>query len=137
MTMAAGRSLSLLWPDGHAPPGSSRLGEEAIADLRVGEVVSAIVGGEGPAGRRAARERFAQHVLTELLLDPEIITYRQAVLTDLLDNPSLRERLEQALPALEALGDVPRGERYKPTAEPGFERVARRLADLELLVDVV
>jgi hypothetical protein len=41
------------------------------------------------------------------------------------------------LPALEALGDVPRGERYRPLAEPGLERVARRLADLELLVEVV
>ena len=129
--------VSLLWPDGRATAAIGRLADEAIADLHLAEIVSAIVGADAPAGRLAARERFAERVLTELLSDAEIIAYRQAVLTDLLDHPPLRERLEAVLPGLEALGDVPRGERYRPTAEPGLERVARRLIDLELLVDVV
>jgi hypothetical protein len=132
-----GQPLSLLWPGSRATAEIGRLDEQAIADLHLDEIVRAIVGGGAPAGRLAARERFAHEVLTTLVRDSEIIACRQAVLTDLLDNPSLRERLEQVLPALEALGDVPRGERYRPTAEPGLERVARRLADLELLIDVV
>ena len=135
--MLAGQPLSLLWPGSRPTAALSRLDELAIADLHLDEILRAIVGGGAPAGRLAARERFAHEVLTTLVRDTEIIAYRQAVLADLLDNASLREQLEQVLPALEALGDVPRGERYRPTAEPGLERVARRLADLELLIDVV
>jgi hypothetical protein len=135
--MPTRRPLSLLWPAGHDAAGGVRLGEEASADLHLSDIVAAIVGSDAPAGRLAARERFARQVLTELLLAPEVIAHRQAVLADLLANPALREQLELMLSSLEALGDVPRGERYRPTAEPGLERVARRLADLELLVDVV
>ena len=135
--MSAGRPLSLLWPEGLRGAPAARLDDQAIADLHLDEIVRAIVSAGAPAGRLATRERFAHDVLTTLITEPDIIAYRQAVLTDLIDNPRLRERLERALPALEALGDVPRGERYRPTAEPGLERVARRLADLELLVDVV
>src|ERR671939_1332978 len=135
--MLAGQPLSLLWPGSRPTAALSRLDELAIADLHLDEILRAIVGGGAPAGRLAARERFAHEVLTTLVRDTEIIAYRQAVLADLLDNASLREQLEQVLPGLEALGDVPRGERYRPTIEPGLERVARRLADLELLIDVV
>jgi DNA mismatch repair protein MutS len=135
--MAPGQPLTLLWPHGRANIASSRLGDEVVADLHLDAVIRAIVGTDAPAGRLAARERFAHQVLTELLWEPEVIAHRQAVLTDLLDNPALRECLDQVLPALEALGDLQRGERYKPLAEPGLERVARRLADLELLVDAV
>src|SRR4051794_4931 len=135
--MSAGRPLSLLWPDGMRGAPAARLDDQPIADLHLDEIVRAIVSAGAPAGRLATRERFAHDVLTTLIAEPDIIAYRQAVLTDLLDNPPLRERLERALPALEALGDLPRAERYRPTAEPGLERVARRLADLELLVDVV
>jgi hypothetical protein len=137
MAMPVGQPLSLLWPDGARSTAGSRLDEQAMADLHLDQVITAIVGGSAPPGRLAARERFAQQVLTTLVREPEVIAYRQAVVTDLVDNPSLRQRLEDSVSALEALGDVPRGERYRPTAEPGLERVARRLADLELLVEVV
>ena len=132
--MSSGRPLSLLWPEGMRGAPAARLDDQAIADLHLDEIVRAIVSAGAPAGRLATRERFAHDVLTTLITEPDIIAYRQAVLTDLLDNPPLRERLERALPALEALGDLPRAERYRPTAEPGLERVARRLADLELRV---
>jgi DNA mismatch repair protein MutS len=135
--MSSGRPLSLLWPEGMRGAPAARLDDQAIADLHLDEIVRVIVSAGAPAGRLATRERFAHDVLTTLIAEPDVMAYRQAVLTDLLDNPPLRERLERALPALEALGDLPRGERYRPTAEPGLERVARRLADLELLVDVV
>src|SRR5919202_369345 len=135
--MPAGQPLSLLWPEGTRGAPASRLDDQAVADLHLDDIVRAIVSAGTPAGRVAARERFAHEVLTTLICQPAIIAYRQAVVTDLVDNPSLRKRLEGVLPALEVLGDVPRGERYRPTAEPGLERVARRLADLELLIDVV
>src|SRR6266849_1826763 len=103
-----GRPLSLLWPNGRARTVSSRLSEQVSADLRLPEIIRAIVArGDAPAGRLASRARFAQQVLTELLLDAEVIGHRQAVLTDLLENPSLQESLEHLLPALEALGDLP------------------------------
>ena len=59
--------VSLLWPDGRATAAIGRLADEAIADLHLAEIVSAIVGTDAPAGRLAARERFAERVLTELL----------------------------------------------------------------------
>ncbi|MDQ6674662.1 MAG: hypothetical protein M3069_28660 [Chloroflexota bacterium] len=135
--MHSGPSLSLLWPARRPRAGGRQIGSDAAADLQVNEVVRAIVGTDAPAGRLAARERFARGVLIDLLQELDVLEYRQGVLADLLEHADLRARLEAVLPALEALGDLPRGERYKPAAEPGLERVARRLADLELLVEVV
>ena len=108
-----------------------------MTDLELGTIVSALVADDASPARRAARERFAHDVLSQLLIDPEIIAYRQEVLADLLAHPTLCDALEARLPSLEALAEAPRGERYRPTAEPGLERVARRLADLELLVETV
>ncbi|MBV9577502.1 MAG: hypothetical protein JO057_02810, partial [Chloroflexi bacterium] len=130
----------LLWP---APPGSDlqrqRVSDEAAADLELARIAAALVAPETPAPRRAARERFALTVLRQLTQDPEVIAYRVAILSDLLSRPALRERIGELLPSLEELGHVPSGERYRPTADPtpNLERVARRLADLELLVEVV
>ena len=58
--MPAAQPLSLLWPTGRATAPIGRLADEAIADLHLAEIVSAIVGADAPAGRLAARERFAQ-----------------------------------------------------------------------------
>jgi DNA mismatch repair protein MutS len=130
--------VSLLWPPPGKPHvGPQRLRDEAFADLELGSVVTALVGADAPSGRRPARESFAADVLRELVCEPEIIAYRVAVLTDLIEGPTLRQQLSELLPSLEQLGQAPVGERYRPTAEPSLERVARRLADLELLVDVV
>jgi hypothetical protein len=135
--MSSDRPLSLLWPDGSIPHKVRRLSDAASADLELPRIVAALVDSGAPAGRRASRERFAMEVLGQLLTDRDVISYRQAVLSDLLDRPALCRQLEELLPGLEALADAPRGERYRPTADPGLERVARRLADLELLVDSV
>jgi DNA mismatch repair ATPase MutS len=135
--MGADRPLSLLWPDGSAHHAAMRLSDAASADLELPRIVTALVDSSAPPGRRASRERFALDVLSQLLTDREVISYRQAVLADLLDRPATCQQLEELLPSLEALADAPRGERYRPTADPGLERIARRLADLELLVDSV
>jgi len=135
--MPAALPLSLLWPHGRGATASATLGEEAAADLDLAAVIRAIVGAAAPAGRVGAREQFTSQVLTQLLQDPDVIAHRQAVLADVLELPTLRERVADVLPALEAIGTPARGERYRPLAEPGLERVARRLADLELFVEVV
>ena len=130
----------LLWP---ASPGSHlqrpRLSEEATRDLDLATIAAAMVSSDTPSARRGARERFALNVLRQLTQDPAVIRYRVAVVTDLLRQPALRKQLTELLPSLEELGSMPNGERYRPTADPSpsLERVARRLADLELLVDVV
>jgi hypothetical protein len=129
--------LSLLWPNGRGGSASTTLGEEAAADLDLAAVTRAIVGTAAPAGRLPAREHFARQMLMLLLLEPADIAHRQAVLADVLEFPSLREHIAEVLPSLEAIGVPVRGERYRPLAEPGLERVARRLADLELFVEVV
>ena len=130
--------VSLLWPSpGNPRVRPQRLGDEAVADLELGSVAAALVGADAPSGRRSAREAFAMAGLRELVCEPEVIAYRLAVLTDLIEHPMLREQLVELLPSLEQLAQAPVGERYRPTAEPSLERVARRLADLELLVDVV
>jgi DNA mismatch repair protein MutS len=137
--MTSGEPLRLLWPPGHIAQAHRRQGlsEEAATDLRLPELITAMALPDTPPARQAKRERFAHQVLTHLLTEPELIAHRQSIVTDLLNNHSLRDRLESILPSLETLGDVPRAERYRPTAQPELERVARRLSDLELLVDVV
>jgi DNA mismatch repair protein MutS len=135
--MPPGQPLSLLWPHSRGSLAHVRLGDDAVTDLHVDVLVNYIVAADAAAGRRAAREAFARQVLTDLPWEPAVITHRQAVLTDLLEDAALRDCLEQVLPALEALGDQHRGERYKPLAEPRLERVAHRLAELELFVDAV
>jgi hypothetical protein len=134
--MAPGAAtFSLLWPD--ARRDASPLGDNAFEDLQLNKIIEALTLAEASPGRRAARERFARGVLSHLLTDPEIIQYRQSIIAELVANPALRERLEALLPNLESLAEAPRGERYRPTADPGLERVARRLSDLELLVETI
>jgi DNA mismatch repair protein MutS len=129
---------SLLWPKPRTDTPWRQLSDQAAADLDLAVIVQAIAGASRtPSSRAGARERFVRQVLTELVTDAATIAYRQAVLGDLLDNPALRERLEDLLPSLEALGDAAFGERYRPGIDVGLERVARRLADLELLVETV
>jgi DNA mismatch repair ATPase MutS len=135
--MPSERPLSILWPDGIVRQGGARLSDAASADLELPRVVAALVDSSAPPGRRSARERFALDVLSQLLTDPDVISHRHAVLADLLDRPALCQQLEALLPSLEALADAPRGERYRPTVDLSLERVARRLADLELLVESV
>ncbi|MBV9546692.1 MAG: hypothetical protein JOY61_20175 [Chloroflexi bacterium] len=137
--MDTGAPFRLLWPAGQTANSGATfcLPADAAADLRVDAIVTAMALPDTPPVRQAKRDRFAHEILTNLLTDPEVIGHRQSILTDLLDNPSLADQLAALLPSLEALGDMPRGERYRPTAQPELERVARRLTDLELLIDAV
>jgi DNA mismatch repair protein MutS len=131
-------AISLLWPGGGRPKAGvgRRLTAEAANDLGLAEVIQTLAGAEGRSFRREQRERFAREVLAELCTDPSVIAYRQAVVADLLDDPPLRERLAQTLPGLDALSEAVSASRYRPADEGGVQRIARRLADLELFVEV-
>jgi DNA mismatch repair protein MutS len=130
--------VSLLWP--HGPPrrtGSGpQLPPDAAADLQLDEVVSALAAGEGRPARRHHREQLVRQTLTDLCTDPAVITYRQAVVDDLLASPDLRGRLAQILPDLDSLADRGPAGRFQAADDAAVQRVARQLGDLELFVDV-
>src|ERR687885_65303 len=134
----APRAMRLLWPAGSA--GAShpdRLGEPAASDLNVPDIARAIAGASGSPVQVQRREQAARLILGALISDPAVIIHRQAVLEDLLDDTALAAHLEAVLPKLEALTEVVNvPERYRTSGREALERVGRRLADLELLVEV-
>src|SRR5437879_2152160 len=80
---------SLLWPPGYSPDSRRGLevGPDAAADLDVGPVVQAL------SGYEPHREPFVSQLLRGLCIDSEVIVYRAEVLTNLLEEPELRQRL--------------------------------------------
>jgi DNA mismatch repair protein MutS len=133
-----GPAVSLLWPG--APPTaavSAALSPAAAEDLNVTAIVAVIVGSEGSRIRLQQRDHFARLTLCQLSLDPEVIGYRQAVFRDLDSDPRFAVRLAEILPQLEELSEVTAvSERYRPSARQALERIVRRLAELELFVDI-
>ncbi len=130
--------ISLLWPIG-SPRGSSagqQLPADAATDLQLTEIIRILVAGQGRPGRRDHRERLVRQTLGELCTDSAVIAYRQEVVDDFLNDPALRERLAQLLPDLEALSETSPSNRFQPLDEGAVQRIARRLGDLELFVDV-
>ncbi|MFI5268507.1 MAG: hypothetical protein ACHQ7M_14135, partial [Chloroflexota bacterium] len=99
----------------------------ARADLDLDEIVQALTGGEGK------RERFVNALLADMLTDGTIISYRQDVLDDLRRDGALCDRLREAMPGLAALA-LERG--HSPREQWSVLQIARRLAYLELYVDV-
>ncbi|MFQ3536658.1 MAG: hypothetical protein SNJ58_12350 [Aggregatilineales bacterium] len=116
--------LSLLLPPAKPTPAAS---EAAWArDLRLDDLVSAFA----PEPRYA---NFIRQTLTALNADPDVIAWRQAVLSDLLDNPALTQTVEQLLPRFADLrqGRALFGQRQRP---PLLE-TADRLAELDLFIN--
>jgi DNA mismatch repair protein MutS len=121
---------SLLWPpDFPLEAGSAaRLTPETTNDLDLKPISQAL------SGHDEHRERFVAGVLTELCTDPKVITHRQQVIANLLDEPALCERLRDLLPQLSALVRQPQRPMY--TYEWDVEQIVHRLAELELYVEV-
>src|SRR5205809_288800 len=120
---------SLLWPPRLRPaPGPDRLGPRTMADLDLDEIVHALTGGDG------GREQFVTAVLAELCTDTEVISYRQAVMSDLLHDPALRSRLGDVRPKLAGLMQA-QAARQRPGAH--ISAVARRVEELERYVHVM
>ncbi|MGE3268049.1 MAG: hypothetical protein AB7P40_04835, partial [Chloroflexota bacterium] len=130
--------VSLLWPGGSRPPSGDghHLPPDAAADLQLAEIIQVLAAGEGRPARRHAREQLVRQTLSDLCMDPAVIGYRQEIVDDLLTRPSLRERLAETLPNLEALADASPSGRFQVPDEAAVQRVARQLGDLELFVDV-
>lgn len=128
-------AVSLLWPPGCSPDGSDGGSREsdAATDLGLTDVAQALTSYDGYRAQREQRERFVFAVLTAFYTDLEVITYRQAVVTELIENRPLRERLHEALPGLTALSVEP----YRPVEHLSVQQVARRLSELGLYMDVV
>ena len=130
--------LSLLWPGTPpSPAAADGLARSAADDLKLGEIVAAIVGGAGSRVRLQQREHFARQTLSQLCTSADVITYRQAAFQDLVDDPLLQERLADIVPRLEELSDAAAmSERIRPAARDGLQRMVQRLAELEVYVSV-
>jgi hypothetical protein len=116
---------SLLWPSG--PSARAQLSPQTAADLDLEPLVAALSGGE------ADRARFVAEVLTDLPTDVTVIAYRADTLTNLLDEPGLRGRLEALLPLLAKVAR----ERRRPIfgVEWSAAQIVDRLGDLEVYVE--
>ncbi|MCC7450367.1 MAG: hypothetical protein IT324_23310 [Anaerolineae bacterium] len=118
--------ISLMWPAGNTP-----INEPQAAwaqDLNLEDVVR----GFNADPRHVP---FIRHTLTTLNTDPAIIGWRQAVLSDLLRNPALVERIALLVPRLADLRTEPAllGRRQRPL----LLDTADRLAQLDLYLSVV
>jgi hypothetical protein len=128
----------VLWPPGSARPDQGdrpALPIDSAADLQVAELMRVLASGEGRPARRDRRERVVREALTGLCTDPTVIAYRQELVSELLRNRPLRERLTEALPGLEALAEIAPTSRFQVPDESAVQRIARRLGDLELFVE--
>lgn len=94
-------NFSLLYPKG---PGISANGQDsflelspaAAHDLGLDEIIAAFA-----TDREHQKE--IRNLFSRLPCDPQVITYRQAVLEDLLANPELAERFASFLPVIDSL----------------------------------
>ncbi|MEJ2746957.1 MAG: hypothetical protein P8183_03430 [Anaerolineae bacterium] len=116
---------SLLWPDSETKPDSAWLSDEVIRDLGLAAIVQAM------CPHKLHREAI-EAVLYRLCADTAVITYRQAVLADLLRFPALAQTLRDLLPQLDELTLFA----YRPSAEDTtLHEVSWRTGELELLVE--
>ena len=121
-------SFSLLYPPGAAVDGGTSLLElspSAAHDLGLDEVITAFATDRDH--QREIRELFSR-----LPRDPGVITYRQAVLEDLLANPTLAERFASLLPVIDSLfASAYRGKQEMPW----LHEVAWRAGELQNIID--
>ncbi|MHB9033202.1 MAG: MutS-related protein [Anaerolineae bacterium] len=122
-------TLSLLWPPGSQSQADSftRCDAQTVEDLDLDELVRALV----PKGDQ--RENVKK-ILTTLVDDPDIIRYRNQVLNDLLQAPSLVNRFQELLPQLGEIGRLSSPQRQ---AQTPLQQVLWRLGELEMYVDCV
>jgi hypothetical protein len=103
------------------------LSPAAAHDLGLDEIVAAFT--PDREHQKEIRELFSR-----LPRDPEVISYRQAVLDDLLANPELAERFTSLLPVIDSLFEY-RGA-YRSRREMSWlHEVARRAGELQNIID--
>ncbi|HET6597764.1 MAG TPA: hypothetical protein VFG81_19215 [Anaerolineales bacterium] len=91
-------NLSLLYPPGAAPDTLSflEISPATAHDLGLDEIIAAFVPDRG-------HQHEIRAIFSRLPRDSEVITYRQAVLQDLLSIPALAERFASLLPLMDSL----------------------------------
>ncbi len=118
----ANSEISLLYPQGKGGlAGQATWGETALEDLEIDRLAWAL-------SIQNEYQDAIKCVLMELCGDAEILTYRQEILEDFLDNPAIVAGLEKLLASLTKLRDYADA-RYERT--PLRETVAR-LSELNL-----
>ncbi|HJQ14144.1 MAG TPA: hypothetical protein VJ830_05280 [Anaerolineales bacterium] len=120
-------NLSLLYPPGATTDATSflELSPAAAHDLGLEEIIAAFV-----SDRRHQHEIRA--LFSRLPRYPDVITYRQAVLEDLLSIPMLAERFASLLPAMDSLFESShRLEREMPW----LHEVVWRAGELQNIID--
>ncbi len=120
-------NLSLLYPQGHGMDAASSLtlNPAAAHDLGLEEIIAAFTSDRG-------HQNEIRALFSRLPLDPEVITYRQAVLEDLLSIPVLAERFASLLPLMDSLLESPhRLEREMPW----LHEVVWRAGELQTIID--
>ena len=126
-------SFSLLYPPGVSADGSAardaasflELSPSAAHDLGLGEIVAAFA-----ADREHQRE--IESLFSRLPRDPKVISYRQAVLDDLLANSELEARLTSLLPVIDSLFETPYHSEREMT---WLHEVVHRAGQLQTIID--
>jgi DNA mismatch repair protein MutS len=122
--------FSLLYPPGKTSHHSAifnELGDAARHDLGVDQIAAAFT-----ADREQQKE--IRVLLSQLLYDPDTISYRQEVIEDLIRNPELVEHLDSLFPVIDALV------KYSFHKEKGLNslhEVTWRIGELRNIVDCI
>ena len=128
----ASANFSLLTPRGQGSDISWHGHNEVLAlnptaahDLQLDDLIAAFT-------PERAHQKEIHHVFSELPRDPQVISYRQAVLDDLLANPELVERFTKLLPVIDSLFEFP----FRPRPEMSWlHEVVWRAGELQNIID--
>lgn len=121
----ASDELSLLWPNGKKRQFRQNANASLIADLNLNPVIRAL-------SRSGIDERLTRAILLDMCQDANVIRYRQAIISDLIDNEALIEKLDlvlQMILDLEAYLTIPQWQ------DNTLRRLAWRLSELENYVN--
>ncbi len=124
----ASANFSLLYPLGSSLKGENlflELSPAAAHDLRLNDIIAAFTPDRG-------QQREIQNLFSRLPRDPQVISYRQAVLDDLLANPELAERFSSLFPVIDSLFQSS----YHSHREMSWlHEVVERAGELQNLID--
>lgn len=130
--------ISLLFPEGRGGEPGKRgtiVNSQAEKDLNLAKMIISFCPGQMVnRDKRVLVERLRANILT-LLEDPAVISYRQDVLEDLINNPTLVETIKEIMPELLTLSEL-NSQKYD---RGGGEllQVVDRLRELESFVKAV
>ena len=122
--------FSLLYPPGinlDNPSIFFELGPAAQHDLGVDQIAAAFTADQ-------EQQREIRKLLSQLLFDPDVISYRQEVVEDLIRNPELVERLASLFPVIDSLV---RFSFHKVKGMNSLHEVTWRIGELRNIVDCI